>query len=332
MKRIEAPTLAEALVRVEAECGKDALLIETKSTRRGYVVLATANERAPGPERTDRRSSIVSRLFTPKEWTKGFAAVAQTGLEFGLSRRVLTAIENAMLGTRIRLDSDNDPALPSTAARVLKALIPIETTPLDHRIIALVGPTGVGKTTTLAKLAAKASREEQESIAILSFDTYRIAAVEQIRAFSDMLHARFEVIFTPNDLRRALKQLADCDRIFIDTTGRGPFDSQSIASMAGALSDPSIHTALCIPAGLRYQDAKLVMEGFAPFDPRHLIITKWDETVAPGETLSLAIEREQPISYITVGQEVPDDIVDADAGVLAATALNLDQSIAENLL
>jgi flagellar biosynthesis protein FlhF len=153
-----------------------------------------------------------------------------------------------------------------------------------------------------------------------------------MRAFSDMLQARFEVILTPNDLRRALREFGDCDRVFIDTTGRSPFDEASISAMAGALSDDAIHPALCIPAGLRAQDARLVMDGFAPFEPEHMIITKWDETTAPGETLSLAIEHECPISYITVGQEVPDDIVEADAGVLAATALDLEETLAERIL
>ena len=332
MKRIEAPSLAEALQRVEDELGKDALVIDTKSTRTGYVIFASPRITGPVTGKPPRTTGILNRLLAPPTWTPGFAALAEAALEFGLSPHVMRAIENALIGTRLNLSATGDPALPTVAAKVLKALIRCVQTPLKHRVLAFVGSTGVGKTTTLAKLAAKAVREEQESIAIVTLDTYRVAAVEQLRAFSDMLNVPFEVAFTPLDLRRALQEHADADRIFIDTTGRGPFDTDSIQSIAGALAPAEIESALCVPATLRQKDAHAVVEGFGAMRPSSMIITKWDETLCPGECLSQAIETDLPISYITIGQEVPDDIVAADPGVLAANAMNLELQFAEEIL
>jgi flagellar biosynthesis protein FlhF len=102
--------------------------------------------------------------------------------------------------------------------------------------------------------------------------------------------------------------------------------------MASVLAAAQIPSALCLPAGLRRTDAEAVVESFSRMRPIQVILTKWDETVAPGEALSVAIEKELPISHITVGQEVPEDIVTADPGVLAASALSLSEELAEMVL
>jgi hypothetical protein len=137
----------------------------------------------------------------------GFAALAERALAFGLSATVLRAVEDAMLGTKVNLARAVDPAVAGIAARILKALIKVEDSSAPaFRVTALLGPTGVGKTTTLAKLAARAQRERGETVAIVTVDTYRVAAVEQLRAYADMLAAPFEVAFTPLDLKRALRR------------------------------------------------------------------------------------------------------------------------------
>ncbi len=324
LKRIEAPTLQEALTKVEKECGKDALLVETKETHRGFVVVAQKPEAViPRPPRKAKAAP---------DWTPGFAEVAARATEFGLSQGVLRAIEKALIGTQLRLDRTGDPAVPRVASKVLQALIKTTDELSGERLTAFVGPTGVGKTTTLAKIAANAIRERNESVAIITIDTYRMAAVEQLRAMAEMLNVPFEVAFTPVDLKRAVQKHAPSDHILIDTTGRSPFDRRAIEALRATLQTCNPHIAMCLSATSRRLDAEAALENFNTIGLDSLILTKWDETRLPGEALSLAIEQSLPLSHITLGQEIPDDIVSADAAALAASAIAANEQEMELLL
>ena len=213
LKRIEAPTLQKALDRVREECGDDALVVETRPTSKGFLVVAAK----PQTELDVRDQAGRAPAASASRWTPGFAPLAQKAEDFGISHRILTAVENALLGTKVEMSRSGDPALPNLSARVLASLLPIESrfegreVHPDFRTIAFVGPTGVGKTTTLGKLAARAVKQGQD-IAIVTVDTYRVAAVEQLRAFADLLSVPMEVAFTPQDLRRTLQKFADKDR------------------------------------------------------------------------------------------------------------------------
>jgi flagellar biosynthesis protein FlhF len=325
LKRIEAKTLQDALQRVQAECGPDALVVETKATRNGYLVIAARAESTPvKPDQAGSRE-ILSR------WTRGFRGLAETASDFGLSDSVLRAIERALLGTRVDLSRPGDPALPALAAKVLGGLIRTEPR-LDaddeaFRTVALVGPTGVGKTTTLAKLAGRA-RARGERIAIVTLDTYRVAAVEQLRAYADLLDAPFTVAFTPMDLRRALQEHRGC-RVFVDTTGKSPRDRDAMPLLEGHLKAGNCTTLLCLAAGTRERDTKVILDAYEPLGIDAVCLTKWDETVAPGEALSCVVERGLPLSHVCVGQEVPADILPAVGAELARATFALDASGAQ---
>jgi flagellar biosynthesis GTPase FlhF len=320
LKRIEARTLPEALAKVRAECGEDALLVETKQTPRGYLVVAARPEATPPRIAAPTQSGLLSR------WTRGFQPLADAATAFGLPDAVLRAVEKALLGTRVELSQPGDPALPGLAARTLAGLLRRENRVEDadpaFRTVALVGPTGVGKTTTLAKLAARA-KDRGERVAVLTLDTYRMAAVEQLRAYADLLATPFEVCFTATDLRRALQQHADKDRIFVDTTGRSPRDRDALPLLEGNLRAGQCATLLCLAAGTRAADARLVLDAFEPLGVDAVCLTKWDETTAPGEALGAVVERGLPLSHVCVGQEVPQDILAAEPMALAEAAFDL---------
>jgi len=317
LKRIEAKTLPLALERVRAEYGEDALLVETRPTRGGYLVVAARAEATAPPRDQAGSAGVLSK------WTRGFQPLADHATSFGLSTGVLRAVEKALLGTRVDLSRPGDPALPGLATRVLAGLVRtearIENGEPDFRTLALIGPTGVGKTTTLAKLAARA-RDRGERVAIVTLDTYRMAAVEQLRAFADLLAVPFDVAFTATDLRRLLQQHAACDRVFVDTSGRSPRDRDALPLLEGNLRAGSCATLLCLAAGTRAADCRVVLDAFEPLGIDAVCLTKWDETVAPGEALATVIERGLPLSHVCVGQEVPADILAADAPALAGAA------------
>jgi flagellar biosynthesis GTPase FlhF len=321
LQRFERKTLAEALSAVRAAYGDNALVVESKPTRTGHLVVAARSE-AEAP----RRDQAGSPISLPK-WTRGFQALAAAASDFGMSDTVLRAVERGLLGTRLDLSRPGDPALPNLSAQVLAALLRIENRieeqPVDtFRTLALLGPTGVGKTTTLAKLAARA-RQRGERIAIITLDTYRVAAVEQLRAFADMLDVPFAVAFTPTDLKRLQQQHADCDRIYVDTTGRSPRDRDSLPVLEGNLRAGGCSTLLCLAAGTRARDCQVVLDAFEPMGIDSVCLTKWDETVAPGESLATLIERGLPLSHLCIGQEVPADILPADALAIATAALGI---------
>jgi flagellar biosynthesis GTPase FlhF len=326
LKRIEAKTLPEALARVRTECGEDALLVETRATAAGYLVVAAQKDTAlPGKPRA---AQLLSR------WTRGFQPMAERAEAFGLSPRILTAVEQALLGTKVNLSRAGDPALPALCTRVLAALIKTESRVEGEgvepafRVTALVGPTGVGKTTTLAKLAARAVNAGQR-VAIVTADTYRMAAVEQLRAYADLLDVPLHVTFTPQDLRRAVLQCADADRVFLDTTGRSPLDRDALRALGGTLAVQQPAVILCLAAGTRARDCEAVLDAYDEMHVRAVALTKWDETVMPGEALSAAIERGLAVSHVTIGQEVPADIVAASADQLAAAAFDLEETTVE---
>jgi flagellar biosynthesis GTPase FlhF len=324
LKRIERKTLAQALDAVRAECGADALVVETKPTSNGYLVVAARNDTIPASPPKPRFDQA-GRVTAPPRWTRGFEPLATQALAFGLSANVLQAVENALLGTRVELSRRGDPALPTLCSQVLSALVPttdIETpdpATTAFRTLALVGPTGVGKTTTLAKLAARA-RDRGERVAIITLDTYRMAAVEQLRAFADLLAVPFAVAFTATDLRRLLQLYADCDRVFIDTTGRSPRDRQAMPMLEGMLRAANARTLLCLAAGTRRNDCATVLAAYEPLGIDAVCLTKWDETTAPGEALDVLIADGLPLSHICIGQEVPADILPANAMQLAQAA------------
>ena len=319
LRRIVGRTMAEALARVEREVGKDALIVETGFEGGLATVIARRSEE-PAP--TAVRPEKATHQEHP-QYKDGYRHVAERLEDFGLGTRLIDVLYRAVRGLHPHLLQEGDPSLPRIVQRVLAGLVPTQprTSGAPQRV-ALVGPTGVGKTTTLAKLAARDVIEKHASVAVLSLDTFRIAAVEQLRAFAEMLQAPFDVIFTPQDLDQALARYADMDRIYIDTTGRSPRDENSLRTMQGYLrKHRGIDVRLCIPAGARRRDLERVREAFGIFRPSSLVLTKWDETEAPGEAVAMAIEHEMPLSHITNGQRVPEDLLLADPASIASEAL-----------
>lgn len=198
----------------------------------------------------------------------------------------------------------------------------IQVTPGRRRIVALVGPTGVGKTTTIAKLAASFRLRDRLRVGLITLDTYRVAAVEQLRTYAELIDVPMHVVTSPREMPAALDELTDMDLVLIDTAGRSPGDDlriQELRSFLQAARADEVHLVASLTTGL--PNFALTVERFSRVGPTALLLTKLDEAAGPGAVVSAAWEADLPLSYITTGQDVPDDIETAESERIALRVL-----------
>lgn len=181
------------------------------------------------------------------------------------------------------------------------------------KIVYVAGPTGVGKTTTIAKLAADQIFRERKQVGFITADTYRISAIEQLRTYATILNVPLEVVQSPGDMHRALNALSACDLIFMDTAGRNYLNELFVAELHSLfnLSEHS-ETYLVLSLTSKTKDMQKITEHFSKYGLQKVIFTKLDETESVGPLYNLLNEYPLKVSYITNGQNVPDDILPVD--------------------
>jgi flagellar biosynthesis protein FlhF len=176
-------------------------------------------------------------------------------------------------------------------------------------IVALIGPTGVGKTTTIAKLAANLKLREQKKVGLITIDTFRIAAIDQLRKYADLIGIVLTVVNNAEEMRAAVESMTDCEYVLIDTAGRSPTDALKLNELGRfleAAKPDEIHLVLSTTSGQR--SAELAMEKFSGVRFDKVIFTKIDEAAQLGMLLSVVRKLNKGLSYVTTGQDVPDDI------------------------
>ncbi|MCL6549328.1 MAG: flagellar biosynthesis protein FlhF [Alicyclobacillus sp.] len=177
------------------------------------------------------------------------------------------------------------------------------------RFVAFVGPTGVGKTTTIAKIAALHVLAGVRKVGLMTADTFRIAAVDQLRTYASILNVPLEVIYRPSDVPLAIERLQDCDLILIDTAGRNYRSEGSMDELRVLLQAiPVDETYLVLSVTHKPQDLDELAAAFCRLPIDKFLFTKVDETSGCGAVLNLLMRYRKPVSYITTGQNVPDDI------------------------
>lgn len=236
------------------------------------------------------------------------------------------------------VESRLDPAAKAAAGPVTEAAISVivnrclvppdagspvmQTVP---RVLMLIGPTGVGKTTTLAKLAAAFHLVDDKQVALITADTYRIGAIDQLRTFSQIINLPLEVVFDPTEFSKALALNEGVQVVLVDTAGRSPKDELRLTELRRFLEiDHPVETLLVVTATTKAPDLRLILDRFGALGLDGLIVTKLDETVAIGPIIELLWDTQLPVRFLANGQNVPDDLVRADeAGLLHRLAEQL---------
>lgn len=264
-----------------------------------------------------------------------FAEVVRTLERQGVSRFI---IDEVVAGAERRTErrsgaaSPDSPECMSAALAELAALVPIASAPTPPKrraagpfTIALIGPTGVGKTTTIAKLAAEYSLRAGLRVGLIAADTYRIAAVDQLRTYASIIDVPLVVASGAEQIPGALAELAACDVILLDTAGRSQRDSERLEELASTLDAASPDRTHLVLSGTGAESVVMdAMTRFGAMNPSSIIFTKLDEAVQIGMLVNVATVSRLGISFLTTGQDVPDNIEPASGERLASLVLEAD--------
>lgn len=208
---------------------------------------------------------------------------------------------------------------------VLRRIIPVkQEIPLrknQRKIMMMVGPTGVGKTTTIAKLAARCAYKLSSNykVGIITLDSFRVGAIEQLKSYTQIMRLPLEVVKKPEEMPDAILRLRDCNYIFIDTAGSSQYDFDKIEQLnqySAKIDDLPMEKMLVLPANVKLSDLQEIYASYATLGIDNLIFTKLDETRSFGNLISFAHKSKKSICYLSIGQNVPDDLIAANQNFL----------------
>lgn len=250
----------------------------------------------------------IDALLALNDFTEGFRQETVARLRRDFSLDALSEVEDV---EEAALEWIGDSIKLWGAKELGKGSSPGQSAP---RILALVGPTGVGKTTTIAKLAAihavGIGGGKPQSVRMITIDNYRIGARQQIETYGGIMGVPVSCVETPEDLRKTIAMYSDADLILVDTVGKSPRDAVRLAEMQRILAacGPGSEIHLALSATTKASDMVQIMRQFEPFDYKAVVITKLDETNRIGNAISALAERGKSLSYVTNGQSVPQNI------------------------
>lgn len=336
----------EAMIKIRYELGSDAVIVSQRKIKqkgplglfkpRKLEVTAAVDDRSKKNKELEEHNKLfqneilelktmLQSVITPNIPSKYEYG---KGKKTGKSKFKLKLIENdipeeiaEVIFSRIR-EKNRDKKLTVSHyekefKNILNEMIKINNN-FSNRVQVLVGPTGVGKTTTIAKLASLYTLYKNKQVGLITIDTYRIGAVEQLKTYSEILGIPFDVVISARDLSKAINRMSDCDVILVDTTGRNSKNAMQVSeirSFINEINPDTVHLVLSMTT--KQKDLKRIIEDYKVTNYNSLILTKVDETNSYGSILASIYYSDMPVSYISTGQNVPDDIEEADLNRLS---------------
>ena len=337
--------MPEAMAHIRRDLGAEAVIIGTRKVRqrgwRGWFgppwleVTAAVDARPPEPSTAELRRQVeeIKGLLQKVTGHLGLAEpepavllrwrelLQQMEINAEITERLLVGMEESLreLGPEDRTRDQEE-----LVARLARFLAPAWPGKPPGRVMALIGPTGVGKTTTLAKLAARYRLLERKKVGLITIDTYRVGAVQQLSIYGEILGVPVEAAFTPQELRQKVERFADRDVVLIDTVGRSPRNDLRLAELQSFLDTlDQVDSFLVLSCTTRAKDLEEAAAKYGRLKPSWLIFTKLDESTYRGAIVNVVASTGLPVAYITNGQNVPDDIERASPERLARLILGV---------
>lgn len=304
------PTSSAAVMRSPAENGRQLL----DSPVAGGVMMLNLSQELTAVKTMIKDLMTQSRQSrspqVPEELFDQYLHLTQNQVSEELATELVKTLHRQLRPEHLSQPQFVRDKLAEQLEKMLPTAGPIRRTrAVGPHVVALIGPTGVGKTTTIAKLAANLKLREKHRVGLITIDTYRIAAIDQLKKYADIIGSPLKVVSSPEDLRDAVAAMCDCDFVLIDTAGRSPNDTlklNELKTFLAAAGPDEVHLVLSTTAS--QECVELAISRFADVRVDKIIFTKLDEAAHVGIVLNVVRKVNKALSYVTTGQDVPDDI------------------------
>ncbi len=332
VKKFRGKSMNEAVARMRDEFGDEAVILQTKKVKQGGILGIFAKKHyevigALDPNlNTDNKTASVltnnqnnnNQSENPKpattdrtHWNTAIQELYKQLRTQEIPHALALELIKSVL-SKVPKEQWNTPALLQNQLRMIISSYILVEQPWEFsdstKVVVMVGPTGVGKTTTIAKLAANYSLIGNKKVGLITIDTYRIAAVDQLKTYADIINVPLKVAYTVGELKQALDSFHNMDLVLIDTSGRSHLNLMQMSELHAALKQINAKIYLVLSAATKSQDLTAIINAFKVLGIDSIIITKLDETQSYGILIQAANYGKAPISFITNGQSVPDDI------------------------
>jgi flagellar biosynthesis protein FlhF len=317
LRTYRASSLQEALRLVREDLGPDASVLHTRDVSAGLArwwgrtkqIEVTASAEIQVPSRVQKLSRMAAKETVPSADAHNYRSQFRADI---LRKDVPSAGLDELCRENAKATEEDHATRQRRLEQEICVSGPIRVGGERAKVVAFVGPTGVGKTTSIAKLAAHFALEQKCRVGLITIDTYRIGAVEQLRTYAEIMDLPLEVVSSPQEMREAVERLAELDLILLDTAGCSPRDEVRVAELRLMLAEAGASDILLVlSAAAGLESCQCAAESFGRLGANSVLLSKIDEATSLSGLIPLLCNPHLPLSYLTDGQNVPDDIYPA---------------------